>query len=92
MLPRAAIANASTVVENTLPKNARSPSCSAVNASSLAAAIRRTAPEGAKAAIRLAVPRQKKAQLPGTRIKAPKRKKKIRARAMIGPSPSKGCL
>ena len=46
----------------------------------------------AKAAVRPAVPRQKKAQPPEMRIKAPKRKKKIRARAMIGPSPFKECL
>ena len=54
--------------------------------------IRRTALEGAKAAIRLTAPRQKKVQPPGMRIKAPKTKKKTRARAVIGPSPSKECL
>ena len=92
MLPRAAITNASTVAENTSPKNVRSQSCSAVSASSLVAVIRRTASKGAKAAVRLAAPRQKKAQPPGMRIKAPKRKKKTRARAVIGPSPYKECL
>ena len=92
MPPGVAIVNASTVVENTLPKNARNQSCSAANASSSVAVIRRTAPEGAKAAVRLTAPRQKKVQPPGMRIKAPKRKKKARARAVIGPSPSKECL
>ena len=92
MLPRAAIVNASTAAENTSPKNARSQSCSAANASSSAVVIRRTAPKGAKAAVRPTAPRQKRAQPPGMRIKAPKRKKKTRARAVIGPSPSKECL
>ena len=54
--------------------------------------IRRTAPIGARAAIRLAAPKQKKVQPPGMRIKASKRKKKTRARAEIGPSPFKECL
>ena len=92
MLPRVAIINASTATENTSPKNARSQSCSVANVNSLAAVIRRTAPIRAKAAVRPTVPRQKKAQPPEMRIKAPKRKKKIRARAMIGPSPFKECL
>ena len=53
---------------------------------------RRTAPTVAKAADRLTVPRRKKkVQPPGMRIKASKRKKKIRARAVIGPSPFKEC-
>ena len=56
------------------------------------AVIRRTAPVGAKVAIRPAAPRQKKVQPPGMRIKVPKRKKRIRARAVIGPSPFKECL
>ena len=56
------------------------------------AVIRKTAPKGAKAAIRLAAPRQKKVQPPGMRLKAPKIKKKTRARAKTGPSPSKECL
>ena len=92
MLPGVAITNASTVVESTSPKNARSQSCNVANASSLEAVIRRTAPEGAKAAIRLAVPKQRKVQPPGMRIKASKRKKKTRARAVTGPSPYKECL
>ena len=92
MPPRVAITNASTAAENTSPKNARSQSCSAVNASSLVAVIGRTAPDGAKVAIRPTVPRQKKVQPPGMRIKAPKRKKKIRARVVIGPSLFKECL
>ena len=50
----------------------------------MVAVIRRTAPIRARAAIRLAVPKQKKVQPPGMRIKAPKRKKKTRARAEIG--------
>ena len=91
-LPGAAIANASTVAENTSPKSVRSQSCSAVNVNSLVAVIRRTAPIGVKAAVRLAVPRQKKVQPPGIRIKAPKRKKKTRARAETDPSPYKECL
>ena len=78
MPPGAAIVNASTAAENTSPKNARSQSCSAVNASSSVAVIRRTAPKGAKVAIRLAAPKEKKVQPPGMRIKAPKRKKKTR--------------
>ena len=89
MPPGAAIVNASTAAENTSPKNARSQSCSAVNASSSAAVIRRTAPKGAKVAVRLAAPKEKKVQPPGMRIKAPKRKKKTRARAETGPSPFK---
>ena len=68
------------------PKNVRSQSCSVANASSSVAVIRRTVP------VRPTAPRQKKAQPPGMRIKAPKSKKKIRARAMTGPSPSKECL
>ena len=92
MLPRVATINASTAAENTSPKNARSPSCSAANASSLAAVIRRTALKGAKVAIRLTAPRQKKVQPPGIRLKALKTKRKIRARAVIGPSPFKECL
>ena len=71
------------------------------------AVIRRTAPVGAKVAIRPAAPRQKKAQPPGIRIKAPrqkkaqppgirikapKRKRKTGARAMTGPSPFKECI
>ena len=83
---------ASTAVENTLPKNARSQSCSAANVNSSVAVIKRTAPIRAKAAVRLAAPRQKNVQLPGMRIKAPKRKKKTRARAMTGSSPFKECL
>ena len=63
-----------------------------VNASSSVVVIKRTAPEGAKAAVRLAAPRQKKVRPPGMRIKAPKKKKKTRARAEIGPSPFKECL
>ena len=58
----------------------------------MVAVIRRTAPEGAKAAIRLIVPRQKKAQPPGMRLKALKTKRKTRARAETGPSPYKECL
>ena len=54
------------------------------------AVIRRTAPKGAKVADRPAVPKQKKVQPPGMRIKAPKRK--TRARAETGPSPYKECL
>ena len=73
---RVAITNASTAAESTLPKNTRSQSCSAANVNSLAAVKRRTAPIGAKAAIRHTVPKQKKAQPPGIRIKASKRKKK----------------
>ena len=92
MSPRAAITSVSTAVESTSPKNAKSQSCSAASTNSLAAVIRRTAPIGARAAHRPTVPRQKKAQPPGMRIKAPKRKKKTRARAEIGPSPSKECL
>ena len=92
MLPRAAIVNASTAAENTLPKNVRSQSCSAANANSLVAVIRRTALVGAKAADRPTVPKQKKVQPPGMRLKAPKIKRKIRARAVIGPSPYKECL
>ena len=84
MLSRAATTNASTVAEITSPKNARSQSCSAANASSLEAVIRKTAPDGAKVAIRPAAPRQKKAQPPGMRLKAPKTKRKIRARAVSG--------
>ena len=80
------------IVTNTLPRNARSQSCSVANANSLMAVIRKTAPIGAKVAVRPAVPKQKKAQPPGIRIKAPKRKKKIRARAVIDSSPFKGCL
>ena len=91
-LPGVAIVNASTAVENTLPKNARSQSCSVANANFLAAVIRRTAPIGAKVANRPAAPRQKKAQPPEMRIKAPKRKKKTRPRAVIGASPFKECL
>ena len=56
----AEIVNASTVVENTSPKNVRSQSCSAASASFSAVVIRKTAPKGAKAAVRLAAPRQKK--------------------------------
>ena len=48
--------------------------------------IRRTAPIGARVAVRLAASRQKKVQPPGTRLKAPKTKRKTRARAEIGPS------
>ena len=92
MLPGAATTNASTAVEITLPKNARSQSCSAANASSSEAVIRKTAPEGAKAAVRPAAPRQKKVQPPEMRLKALKTKRKIRARAMTGPSPYKECL
>ena len=91
MPPRVAITNASTAAESTLPKNTRSQSCSAANVNSLAAVKRRTAPIGAKVAIRHTVPKQKKAQPPGMRIKASKRKKKIRARAVIDPSPYKEC-
>ena len=91
MPPRAATINASTAVENTLPKNARSQNCSAANVNSSVAVVRRTVPVGAKAAVRLTAPRQKKAQPPGMRLKAPKRKK-TRARAMIGPSLFKECL
>ena len=76
MPPGAAIVNASTAAENTSPKNARSQSCSGANASFSAAVIRRTAPVRVKVAIRLAVPRQKRVQPPGMKIKAPKRKKK----------------
>ena len=92
MPPGAAITNASTVAENTSPKNARSQSCSAASASSLEVVIRRTAPEEAKAAVRLTVPKQKKVQPPGMRLKALKIRKKTRARAVIGPSPFKKCL
>ena len=92
MSPGVAIINASTAAENTLPKNVRSQSYSAANANSSAVVIRRTAPVGPKAAIRPAAPRQKRVQPPGMRIKAPKRKKKTRARAMIGPSPFRKCL
>ena len=60
-----------------------------MSANSLAAVIRRTAPIEARVAIRLAVPRPKKAQSPGMRLKAPKIKRKTRARAETGPSPFK---
>ena len=83
---------AALAVENTSPKNVRSQSCSAVNVNSLAAVIRRTAPIGERAAIRLAGPRQKKAQPPGMRLKAPKTKRKTKARTKTGPSPYKECL
>ena len=92
MLPSVATTNASTVVENTSPKNVRSQSYSAVNVNSLAAVIRRTAPVEERAAIRLAAPRQKKAQPPGMRLKAPKTKRKTKARTETGPSPYKECL
>ena len=91
MLPRVAITNALTAVESTSPKNAKSQSCSAVNANSSAAVTRRTAPIEARVAVRLAAPRQKKAQPPGMRIKALETKRKTRARAVIGPSPFKEC-
>ena len=92
MPPGVAITNASTVVENTSPKNVRSQSCSVVNASSSVVVTRKTVPEGAKVAIRLAAPRQKKAQPPGMRIKASKKKKKTRTRAVIGLSSFRECL
>ena len=82
----------STAAESTLPKNAKNQSCSTASASSSAAVIRRTAPVRARAAVRLVAPRQKKVQHPGMRLKAPKIKKKTRARAKTGPSPSKECL
>ena len=91
MLPGVATISASTAAETTLPKNARSPCYSVANASSLAEDTKRTVLAVAKVAIRLAAPRKKKAQPPGMRIKASKRKKKTRARVMIGPSPSKEC-
>ena len=92
MPPGVAIVNASTAVENTSPKNARSQSCSAANVNSSVVVIRRTAPIGAKVAVRLAAPRWKKAPPPGMRLKALKTKRKTRARAMIGPSSFKECL
>ena len=92
MPPGVAITNASTVVENTSPKNVRSQSCSVANASSSVVVTRKTVPEGAKAAIRLAAPRQKKAQPPGMRLKAPKTKRKTKARTETGPSSYKECL
>ena len=58
----------------------------------MAAVIRRTGPEGAKVATRLAAPKLKKVQPPGMRLKAPKTRKKIRARAVIGLSTYKECL
>ena len=75
MLPRAATTSASIVGKNTLQKNTRNQSCSAANANSLAAIIRRTAPIRARAAVKLAAPRQKKVQPSGMRIKAPKKEK-----------------
>ena len=92
MPPGAAITSASTAAENTSPKNVRSQSCSMANASSSEAVTKRTAPEGAKAANRLAAPRQKKVQPPGMRLKALKTKRKTRARVVTGPSPYKECL
>ena len=92
MPPRAATTNASTAVEIASPRNVRSQSCSAVNVNSLAAVIRRTAPIRARAATRPAVPRQKKVQPPGMRLKVLKTKRKTRARAVIGPSPYKEYL
>ena len=71
---------------------ARNQSCTAANANSSAVVTRRTAPIRVRVAIRLAALRPKKAQPPGMRIKAPKRKKKTRARARTGPSPYKECL
>ena len=90
MLPRAATTSASIAEVNTLQKNAKNQSCSAANANSSAVVTRRTAPIKARVAVRLTVPRQKKAQPPGMRLKALKRKK-TRARAVIGPSPYKEC-
>ena len=92
MPPRAATTSVSTAAESTLPKNAKNQSCSTASASSSAAVIRRTAPVRARAAVRLVAPRQKKVQHPGMRLKALKIKRKTRARAETGPSPSKECL
>ena len=90
ILPEAATTSASTVVEMTLPKKARNPCCDAANASSLAEDIRRIVPAMAKVVDRYKVPRKKKkSQSPEMRIKAPKGKKKTRARAETGPSPFK---
>ena len=85
--PRAATTSVLTVVEITSPNNVRNSHYSVVNASSLVKDIKRIAPTTEKVVDRHKVPRKKKKPPPPEmRIKAPKRKTRIRARTETGPS------